>query len=114
DVVDLNLSLSYGIPGVWDVSLYWNMSGKGEIDLYGWGEDSDYTHAGEEGYPLSGAPTGIVQWTNTIQLSGYWEIINNLTLSAWYRLKVVENLYNIQGDDFVFHYTGINVVWKVY
>ncbi|MBN2440514.1 MAG: hypothetical protein JXJ04_04195, partial [Spirochaetales bacterium] len=29
DVVDLNLSLSYGIPGVWDVSLYWNMSGKG-------------------------------------------------------------------------------------
>ena len=114
DAVDFNLCLSYGIPGKWEALLYWNMNGMGSIDLYGWGEDNDYTHAGEDGYPLTHAPTGIVQWTNNITLSGYWTIIKNLTISTWYRLRIVKNRYNIEGDDFIFHYVGTNVVWKVY
>ncbi|MBN2531845.1 MAG: hypothetical protein JXB88_03080 [Spirochaetales bacterium] len=112
DVIDVHLCLSYGLPGKWEAILHWNMNGMGEIDLYGWGEDNDYTHAGE--YPESHAPTGTVQWTNDITLSGNWVIIKNLTLSAWYRIRIVENQYNAEGDNFVFHYTGINAQWKIY
>lgn len=114
DVIDVHLCLSYGIPGSWEGILHWNMNGTGEIDLYGWGEDNDYTHAGEEGDPESGAPTGMVQWTNNITLSGNWTVIKDLTLSAWYRIRIVENQYNVEGEDFIFHYLGINALWKIY
>lgn len=114
DAFDIHLCLSYGIPGTWDALFHWNMNGKGEIDLYGWGEGNDYTHAGEEGYPISGAPTGIVQWTNNFTISGNWTVIKDLTLSAWYRIRVVENQYNTEGDDSVFHFAGMKAVWKIY
>jgi hypothetical protein len=75
DAIDLNLYLSYGIPGVWEAQLHWNMNGQGSIDLYGWGNDNDYTHAGEEGYPLSGAPTGIVLHCFILLIKHHYTII---------------------------------------
>jgi len=114
DTVEIQLKLSYGVPGEWEAMFHWNMNGMGEIDLYGWGSDNDYTNAGEPGYTETAAPTGIAQWTNNFTFSGYWQLRKNLTFSAWYRFQTVENQYNIEGDNFIYNYVGMNARWKIF
>ena len=115
DTFDLNLALSYGIPGEWEAELSWNRNGNGSIDLYGWGDGTDYSHIGEsDAYPLTGAPTGLVQWTDKIQCSFYYCPVTNLKLTAWYTLKSVLNRYHVEGDNQIFHNVGIGAEWKVY
>ncbi|MBN1696629.1 MAG: hypothetical protein JW881_03855 [Spirochaetales bacterium] len=114
DVVDINLALAYGVPGKWEAELHWNRNGKGEIDLYGWDDGNDYSYIGEDGYPLTGAPTGTAQWTENFSVSIYYELFKNVTIGGWYRLRVVENRFNESGDGGIYHYTGIQGTWKFY
>ena len=113
DVVDWHLKLSFGVPADKEVEIYWNRSGIGQVDLYGFGSESDYAYAGIN-FPLSGSPTGLVQWTDQIRLSGYWYPIRGLRLSLWYRLKIVANRYHVDGDNHVFHYAGVGAVWNFF
>jgi hypothetical protein len=114
DVVDINIALAYGIPGKWEAELHWNRNGKGEIDLYGWGDNTDYSHIGEPGYPLTGTPTGTVQWTDNFQASFYYVLFKSIKVHTWYRLRLVSNQYNISGNDNIYHFFGIEGKWKLY
>jgi hypothetical protein len=114
DSVDYHLSLSYGIPGEWECELHYNRSGQGSIDLYGFGDGNDYSHIGEEGYPLRGAPTGLVLLTDKITLSADWYPRPGLELSGWYTFKAVKNRFHEEGNDDTFHSIGITAGWKIY
>ncbi|MBN1797270.1 MAG: hypothetical protein JW822_01745 [Spirochaetales bacterium] len=114
DVIDIHCSVSYGIPGEWEAELHWNTTAKGQVDLYGWGEDNDYYHIGETGYPLSWAPTGTVEWTHAITLSGYWVITKGVTVKAWYRLQHIKNRYNTADAGEFYHWAGASAVWKLF
>jgi hypothetical protein len=114
DVADFNIALGYGEPGKWEAGLSWHFTGKGQIDLYGWGVNNDYSHIGEPGYMVTGAPSGIVEWKNDLELSFYYVPIAGLKLSAWYRLRLITNQFNTFGDNNVFHYIGFETFWKIY
>jgi hypothetical protein len=115
DVVDFNLSLSYALPGSWDFVCFWNLNGKGEINLYGWGDENDYSHIGDLDYQPTGAPSGVVQWTNSIEFSVEYHFAENLLSRCWYRLKSVLNQYNVTEDVLhVYHYVGFEARWKLY
>jgi hypothetical protein len=114
DVIDIHASLSYGIPGDWEAELHWNTTAKGKVDLYGWGNDNDYYHIGETGYPLGFAPTGTVEWTHTFTLSGYWAAFKGITFKAWYTLKFVKNRYNNADQGTIFNYVAFSVLWKIF
>ncbi|MBN1409354.1 MAG: hypothetical protein JW969_00820 [Spirochaetales bacterium] len=117
DCLDINVSLSYGEPGKWEAGVSWNRSGLGMIDLYGWGYDNDYTHTGEPGYPLSGAPTSSpttpVQWTDILKFDFYYVPFPGLELSAWYQFKFVQNRFHIAGSD-AFSYLGLQATLKIF
>jgi hypothetical protein len=114
DVIDIHCRVSYGIPGEWEAELHWNTTARGEIDLYGWGEDNDYYHIGEAGYPLGWSPTGTAEWTHALTVSGYWTVISGVTVSAWYRIQHIKNKNNSADAGDFYHWAGMNVVWKIY
>jgi hypothetical protein len=114
DVIDIHCRISYGIPGEWEAELHWNTTAKGEIDLYGWGEDNDYYHIGEAGYPLGWSPTGTAEWTHALTVSGYWTVISGVTVSAWYRIQHIKNKNNSADAGDFYHWAGMSVVWKIY
>jgi hypothetical protein len=114
DSLELNLCLAYGIPGEREVELWYNRRGRGEVNLSGFGDENDYLHAGEPGYPLKGSPTGTAEWTDQIQLSFHWVPVHDLMLSTWYRIKSVTNRYNEAGENFLFHYIGMSGIWKIF
>ena len=112
DALDVNVSLSYGVPGEWEIELWWNMNGLGKIDIFGWGEDSDFSHVGEPGYPLSAAPTPTAQWTNTWRLSVYVQVTPRLKAAAWYMMKYVVNRFHAPGDNRFSHALGIQLDYE--
>ena len=114
DTLDIHFCLSYGIPGKLEVACEWELIGQGNIDLTGWGPENDYTHAGESGYPETGAPTNPINWTNQIGLYSYIVLHKNLTLNLECCLEFVQNKNNIVGDNLIFFTSGFSVVWKIF
>ena len=114
DSLELNLAMAYGIPGDKEVELWYSLRGRGEVQLSGYGDENDYLHAGEPGYPLKGTPTGTAEWTNQIQLTFRWTPVDGLRLESWYRIRHVTNRYNEAGEDFVFHDLGVSGIWTIY
>jgi len=114
DVIDIHCSVSYGIPGEWEAELHWNTTAKGGVDLYGWGKDNDYYNIGEAGYPLSWAPTGTVEWTHALTLSGYWTIMQGVTVTAWYRLQHIKNRFNNADGGSFYNWAGMSISWKIF
>jgi hypothetical protein len=114
DAVDINVSLAYGVPGAWEVELWWNLNGLGNIDIFGWGPDADFSKVGQPGYPLSGAPTPTAQWTNTWRLSAYVQVTPRTKLSVWYMIKYVINRYHVPGDNRFFQAGGVQLDWTLF
>jgi hypothetical protein len=112
DVIDFHLSLKYGIPSRWEAELLWQLTGKGQIDLYGFGPDSDYSDIA--GYGQISAPSGIVEWKNDLELSGYYVPVNGLKISLWYRFRTVFNQYNVLDKSGFYHFLGLEADWKIY
>jgi len=118
DALALSLELSYGRPGEWEASLSWLREGKGAVDLYGYGEDSDFSH--QEDFHRQGLLThndkeGLeVQWSDTVKLAGYLLPRKNLTLSAWASLTWVRNHFGEPGDDQLYPRLGLSAVWKLF
>ncbi len=114
DALDVNVSLAYGVPGEWEIELWWNMNGMGSIDIFGWGEDSDFSHVGEPGYPLGGAPTPTAQWTNSFRLAASLHITARTTISAWYMMTYVVNRHHIPDNNRFFHSGGVQLEWVLF
>jgi len=114
DSLELDLALAYGIPDDREVELWYQLRGRGEVQLSGYGDENDYLHAGEPGYPLKGSPTGTAEWTNLIQLTFRWTPFTALRLETWYRLEHVTNRYNESGEDELYHALGVSGVWTIY
>lgn len=109
DCLDIHAVLSYGQASDWEVSLGWQSTGKGEIDLYGYGDDTEYVSR-----PSSGlAPSGVAQWTHALSLGFFFKPLPELTVRLWYRLSLVFNRFdpdsrtNIEGVNHIFHYMGL-------
>jgi hypothetical protein len=117
DCLDFHAVLNYGQPGVWEIGLEWQTTGRGEVDLYGYGDDANYTPPRSAS---GAAPTGTAEWRHSIGANFFIEIIKNLTLDCWYRLIFVNNRFNpalrqnIAGDNQVFHALGLAVKWKIF
>jgi hypothetical protein len=114
DVVDYHLSLRYGNPGLWEAELAWQLTGKGQIDLYGWGPDNDYSNIGEPGYQVTGAPSGNVEWRSELEFSMYYVPTTGVKISTLYRMSVVSNQYNIADSNGFYHLLSVEVAWKVF
>jgi hypothetical protein len=116
DCLDFHASLSYGIPGAWEAELEWQTTGKGEMDMYGYGDDSKYTNKTARGP----APTGTAEWTNSFRLSFFFKATADISVTLWYQLEFVNNRFdaqtrsNIPGDNAIFHYAGAAATWKIF
>lgn len=112
DCEDFHIALSYGIPGDWEAELGWNLSAIGEINLFGWGDNSQYAHIGDPGLEAKlKAPSGTVFWTNAFSLSGYKFLTPHLKLSSWLDLEHVVNRHNRLDDNHFFVSLGASVEW---
>ncbi len=109
DVIDLNMALAYGVPGDWEFELHWNFTGKGEIDLYGWGDNSDYAK-----FPSTRTPYGNAEWRNDIEVSFYFLPADKVKLKTWYRFRSVVNQFNIPYNTNFYNYCGVETTWKIY
>ncbi len=114
DSLELNVALAYGIPADREVELWYQLRGRGETQLYGYGEENDYLHVGEPGYPLKGTPTGTAEWTNQVQLAFRWFPVEAVRLESWYRIWHVANRFNDSGENHWFHSMGVSGTWKIY
>lgn len=116
DCLDLHASLAYGRPGEWELELEWQTTGQGSADLYGYGDDTDFSDATNTG----SAPTGTAQWSHRFRLGGYYAIDESITISVWYQLLIVNNRFdpaareNILNDNYVFHFAGTAITWKIF
>ena len=116
DCLDIHLALWYGRPGQWEAGLEWQSTAQGSVDLYGYGDDSDYLN-----HPADGsAPTGTAQWTHTVRVSFTFQPLRGLTFVVWYRVMFISNRFdattraNIPGDNVVLHSVGASAVWKIF
>lgn len=116
DCLDIHAALSYGKPGSWEAEIEWQTTGKGEIDLYGYGDDAEYSTQ-----PTTGlAPSGIACWIHSLGASFYFQPFAGLTLRCWYRVSFVYNRFdpatrtNTPGDNMIFHYAGVSATWSLF
>jgi hypothetical protein len=131
DAVQYWARLAYGVPARWETALSWKTWGKGSVDLYGWGDLSDYpnpvTGTEDLGLTITGAPTtqtGIpVFWSHELTLSLDFvprprreklQALRNLTVSAWGSLKWMKNWYHEPGDDRLAWELGTQCVWSLF
>jgi len=112
DCWELNTLLSYGKPGSWDVSLHWQLTEKGEIDLYGFGQDSDYAHI--ESFPINGLLSGTPAITNVLRLGAYWYPVPKLRIDAWAQYVTVQNAGHVPGAFQSWPDFGMKAVWSIY
>ncbi|GEM_PF-4264802 len=130
DVMDINARLSYGKPGKWDIYFHWNRSGIGSINLYGWGDNSLFSHTTEGNLPLSGAPTerdsilstGIdeglshiyVMWRNLYTIGVTLNPLRGMDISGWFSYIYTENDHHVGNRDVQAVDLGVSLEWKVF
>ena len=118
DVVDINLQLSYGVPGLWETYFYWKRSGLGSINLYGWGDGNLFSHTTEGNLPLTGSPTSRenmpAQWNDLFKLNFSLVALNNIKVSLWFSYEIIKNRFNIKGNNAYIYDTGCAVTWKIF
>ncbi len=111
DCWELNTQLSYGKPGYWDVSLHWQHTEKGEIDLYGFGQDSDYAHIGD--FAINGLVSGTPEVRNQLRLGAYWYPVAKLRIDAWAQFVNVQNAGHVPGAFQSWPDFGVKAVWSI-
>jgi len=132
DAVQYWARLAYGEPGRYEAALTWKTWGKGGVDLYGWGDESDYpnplTGTESDGLTITDAPSagpdGLpVFWSHELTMSLDFvprprrkglRFLGNLTVSAWGSLKWMRNWYHAPGDDRFAWEIGTQCVWSLY
>jgi hypothetical protein len=132
DAVQYWARLAYGVPGRYEAALAWKTWGKGGVDLYGWGDESDYpnpvTGTEDLGLTISDAPSpgpdGLpVFWSHELTASLDFvprprreglKFLRNLTVSAWGSLKWMKNRYHDPGDDRFEWELGTQCVWSLF
>jgi hypothetical protein len=112
DCWELNTKLSYGPPGGWEAFLHWQHTVKGEGDLYGYGEDSDYATVLD--FVQNGLVTGIPEIRDRLSLEGSWPALPNLSLGFRVRWTNVQSANHVPGNDGWFFDVGTTVRWKVF
>jgi hypothetical protein len=134
DAVQYRARLAYGDPGRWETALSWKTWGKGGVDLYGWGDESDYPNPvtgveteylgltitdapspGPDGLPVfwSHELTASLDFVPRVRREGL-KALRNLSVSAWGSLKWMRNRYHISGDDRFAWQLGTQCVWSLY
>ena len=129
DAVQYWARLAYGVPGRWETALAWKTWGKGGVDLYGWGDESDYpnpvTGTEDLGLTITDAPSPgpdgrPVFWSHELTVSLDFvprlqkRRAGNLSVSAWGSLKWMKNWYHTPGDDRFAWQLGTECVWSLY
>lgn len=111
DCWELNTQLSYGKPESWDVSFHWQHTEKGEIDLYGFGQDSDYAHI--EDFPISGLVSGTPEVRNQLRLAAYWYPVAKLRIDAWAQYVFLQNAGHVLGAFQGWPDFGVKALWSI-
>lgn len=112
DCWELDAKLSYGPPRGWEVFLLWQHTVKGEVDMYGYGEASDYANVLD--FAMNGLTTGIPEIRDALSLEGSWEALPNMKLDMRVRWTNVRNANHITGGDAWFMDAGATFRWGIY
>jgi hypothetical protein len=112
DAMELAFRLAYGQPDKWEAQLSWQHRIKGEIDLYGYGLDSDYSHQAD--FPVNGGLSGTKEYSDILSLDGYFTPVPNVKLNGWFSYHWVRNRFNAAGEQAYYGELGISCIWKIF
>lgn len=112
DCWELDTKLSYGPPGDWEVFFLWQHTVKGEVDMYGYGEGSDYANVAD--FLMNGLVTGIPEIRDGLSLEGSWFVLPSLSLGLRVRWTNVGSANHVTGNDDWFFDVGTTVRWKIF
>jgi hypothetical protein len=112
DSFEYVLRVSYGKPSECEVMLTYQHRRKGEVDLYGYGDDNDYSN--KENFEADRILTGTIEKSHIFTLEVFYAIKENLYLTSWFCLSYIKSRFNQSGNDTVLFYFGIQSIWKIF